>query len=183
MEWAQIPEEPSRTTTISENWDIIDGRTLSEKKSPDTPHLGSCGHWCANLFMWPRNIEDIGMHQWLPDTNQPTIGYPGSQMINYALKGSTLCVSGSASEKRGKWFMCRGTHQDSTYQNRRWRIWNWYQAISQVRHLELTHQPSLMEKHCVDAPEEQRFLINQQTSRSLLLQAIGTVWNYGYGNI
>ena len=32
-------------------------------------------------------------------------------------------------------------------------------------------------------PEEQRFLINQLTSHSLLLQAIGTVWNYGYGNI
>ena len=32
----------------------------------------------------------------------------------------------------------------------------------------------------MDAPEEQRFLINQLTSRSLLLQAIGTVRNYGY---
>ena len=38
------------------------GRTLSEKKqSPDTLHPGSCGLWCANLFKWPRNIEDIGM--------------------------------------------------------------------------------------------------------------------------
>ena len=32
-------------------------------------------------------------------------------------------------------------------------------------------------------PEEQWFLINQQTSCSLLLQAMGAVWNYGYGNI
>ena len=47
-------------------------------------------------------------------------------MINYALKGSSLCVSGSASQKRSKYFMCWGTHQDSTNQNQRWRIWNWY---------------------------------------------------------
>ena len=89
------------------------GRTLSEKTSRRTHRIQAvAGTGAQNCSSGLEILKILGCTS---DSLIPTNHW----MINYELKGFSLSVSGSASEKRGKWFMCRGTHQDSTYQNQR----------------------------------------------------------------